>query len=80
MINYRDINDLNRAIIRSLQKIPKNIGLVVGIPRSGLLVANIIALHLNLPLTDLDDLVEGRMIRYGNRIDMDRFKERDLCN
>jgi uncharacterized HAD superfamily protein len=80
MLNFRSINDLNRSIVNNLHKLPHDIELIVGIPRSGLLVANIIALHLNLPLTDLDGLVEGRMINYGNRIDMDRFKERGLCN
>lgn len=80
MFNFRSINDLNRSVIDNLHKLPQDIELIAGIPRSGLLAANIIALHLNLPLTDLDGLIERRMIDYGNRIDINRFKERDLWN
>ena len=46
-MNYRTINDLNALILNNLYKIPKNIDLIIGIPRSGLLVANLIALYLN---------------------------------
>lgn len=46
-MNYRTINDLNTLILNNLYKIPKNIDLIVGIPRSGLMVANILALYLN---------------------------------
>ena len=34
-----------------------------------MLVANLLALHLNLPLTDLEGLLSGRMISAGGRID-----------
>ena len=46
-MNYRNINDLNNIILNNLYKIPKDIDLVIGVPRSGLLVANLIALYLN---------------------------------
>ena len=62
---------MNQTIIRGLHKVPRDIDLVVGIPRSGLLAANILALHLNLPLTDLDGLLEGRLIKSGNRLSSD---------
>jgi orotate phosphoribosyltransferase len=39
---------------------------IVGIPRSGMLAANMLALYLNLPLTDLDGLIEGRCMGKGN--------------
>ncbi|MEM6256773.1 MAG: phosphoribosyltransferase [Planctomycetota bacterium] len=48
--------------------IPQDIDLVVGIPRSGLLAANILALYLNKPITDLDGLIEGRMLSKGKRV------------
>jgi orotate phosphoribosyltransferase len=41
--------------------------MVVGIPRSGLLVANLLALYTNLPITDLDGFLEGRVIGTGTR-------------
>jgi uncharacterized HAD superfamily protein/hypoxanthine phosphoribosyltransferase len=58
-INVRTIADLNKLIVRSLTKIDPEISLVVGVPRSGLLVANVIALHLNVPLVTLDAFLSG---------------------
>ncbi|MFO7704089.1 MAG: phosphoribosyltransferase, partial [Halopseudomonas sp.] len=40
--------------------------LIVGIPRSGMLVASIIALKLNLPLTDLYSFVRNDELTRGN--------------
>jgi len=67
VIEYRSIADLNKTILDNLSKVPRDIDLVVGIPRSGLLAASMLALHLNLPLTDLDGFVEGRVISGGRR-------------
>ena len=67
MINYRSIQDLNATIIKGIPNLPGDIGLIVGIPRSGLLAANILALHLNLPLTDIQGLMENRVIESGER-------------
>jgi uncharacterized HAD superfamily protein len=67
-VNFRSIQDLNDAIVRGLPRVPRDVDLVVGIPRSGLLAAGILALHLNVPLTDLQGLVEGRTIRSGPRL------------
>jgi orotate phosphoribosyltransferase len=39
----------------------------VGIPRSGMLAASLLALHLNLPLTDVEGLIEGRVLQPGPR-------------
>jgi uncharacterized HAD superfamily protein len=61
-VNFRSIADLNDAIIRGLPKIPQDVDLVVGIPRSGLLAATIVACHRNLPLTDLEGLIDGRLL------------------
>jgi uncharacterized HAD superfamily protein len=65
---FRSINDMNMTILRNLEKIPQDIDLVVGIPRSGLLAANMLALYLNKPITDLDGLLEGRMLSKGKRV------------
>lgn len=67
MINYRSIKDLNAAIIKGIPNLPGDIGLIAGIPRSGLLAANILALHLNLQLTDIQGLMEKRVIESGER-------------
>jgi uncharacterized HAD superfamily protein/adenine/guanine phosphoribosyltransferase-like PRPP-binding protein len=68
MINYRSIKDLNETIKRSLFTVPKDVDLIVGLPRSGLLAANLIALHLNLPFTDFEGLIENRILKTGRRM------------
>lgn len=65
---FKTFNDLTDCIRNNLWRIPKDIGLVVGIPRSGLLAANIIALLLNRPLTDVEGLIENRIISAGKRL------------
>jgi len=67
-MNYRSISDLNEDIIKWIPKLPRNIELVVGIPRSGLLVANLLSLHLNIPMTDLDGFLAGRILSSGGRL------------
>jgi len=64
-VNYRTIEDLNRDIKRLAAKLPEDVGLVVGIPRSGLLAANLLALYRNLWLTDIKGVCEGRLIEAG---------------
>ena len=66
-LQYRSVADLDRAIVRAMPRLPGAIDLVVGVPRSGLLAANLLALHLNLPLADLDGYLEGRVLAKGNR-------------
>jgi uncharacterized HAD superfamily protein/hypoxanthine phosphoribosyltransferase len=70
LFNYRSFSDLNSCIVGNLWKIPADVDLVAGIPRSGLLAANIIALHLNLPLTTLEGLLEGRVFAAGKRLNV----------
>lgn len=65
-MNFRTLSDLNDLILNHLESIPEDVDLVVGIPRSGLLVANMIALYKNLPLTDMASFLEGRLIPCGN--------------
>lgn len=65
-MQFRSFDDLNRDIIQNLNKFDKNYDLIVGVPRSGLMVANIIALHLNKPLVDLQGFVEGRVFETGS--------------
>ena len=64
-MNYRSIADLHRDLIASLHLIPHDVDLIVGIPRSGLLAANMLALLLNLPLADIEGFAEGRLLSSG---------------
>lgn len=66
-MNYCSINDLNTFILRNLHKFPHDIDVVVGIPRSGMLPANLIALYLNKPYTDIDSFIEGKTYKCGER-------------
>lgn len=69
-MNYRSVNDLSRLVTKHAGKVPADVDLVVGIPRSGMLVASLVSLKLNLPLTDLysflrnDDLKRGDTRQY----------------
>jgi orotate phosphoribosyltransferase len=67
-LNYRSVADLNRCIVAQQHRLPRDIDLVVGIPRNGLLAANLIALHLNLPMADLDGYLAGRLVGGGVRL------------
>lgn len=64
-MNYRSIADLSNTIRENLHKIPRDIDLVVGIPRSGMLPANIIALSNNLKLTDLAGYIADVPLKLG---------------
>ena len=58
---------LSDLIRRNLSKIPHDVDLVVGVPRSGMLPASMIALALNKRLTDVNSFVEGRVFDAGYR-------------
>jgi len=51
--NSRDFNYINALIFNNLYKIPEDIDLVVGVPRSGLIISTMIAEYRGLPSTDL---------------------------
>lgn len=67
-MNYKSIKELNQTILNNIEKIPSNIELIVGIPRSGMLAASIISLHKNLPLTDLHGYINNRTFTSGARL------------
>ena len=66
-LNFCSIADLNQTIFRNISKIPQTIDLIVGIPRSGMLPANLIALYMNKPYTDIDSFIDGRIYGCGFR-------------
>lgn len=65
-MNFKTITDLNSCINLNLSRIPKNIDLVVGVPRSGMIAAYLIALYLNLPCVDVDGMLRNDEIVCGN--------------
>lgn len=75
---YRNIPDLNRIILQRLNIIPRDFDLIVGIPRSGMLPANLLALYLNKPYTDIGSFINGHIYKAGARgqfFDIKEFKK-----
>lgn len=64
-MNYRSISDMNDAVVRNLHRLPRDIDLVVGVPRSGILAATLVSLTANIPMTDLDSFLAGRIYTSG---------------
>ena len=49
------------------KKIHECFDLIVGVPRSGMFPANLLALYLNLPVTDIDSFRNGHIYQTGER-------------
>ena len=58
-LEFRTFGDLAHCIRQNMYKIPNNIDLVVGIPRSGMIPAYIIALFMNKKCCSLDEFIAG---------------------
>lgn len=68
-MQYRSFNDMNKLILSNMPRFwALKIDLVVGIPRSGMLPGNLIAMYLNKPITDINSFIEGRIYSCGNRL------------
>ena len=76
-MHYRTVADLNNDILEWSRRLPDEIDLVVGIPRSGLLVANLLALAMNVPFTDVEGLVAGRLLSGGDRLGRNNLLSQD---
>jgi len=64
-VNYRSIADLSHTIRANLYKLPSDIDLIVGIPRSGMLPATMIALSRNLNITDITGYTANLELKHG---------------
>ena len=61
-MKYITLADLSETIRKNIWKIPHNIDFIIGIPRSGTIVASIISKYLNVPLIDIENfLVNGKL-------------------
>jgi len=67
-MNFRTVGQMSECLARNLDILPRDIDVIVGVPRSGSLAANILALHMNLPLTDVQGLLDGRLMGGGSRL------------
>lgn len=62
---YKSLFDLNADIATNFHRLPGTFDLVVGVPRSGLLAANLLSLLTNLPMADLDTYLSGKTLSSG---------------
>jgi len=65
-MNYQSIMDLSDTIRKGLHLVPRGVDLIVGNPRSGILPASILALHLNVNVCDLNGLLTNAVIQRGH--------------
>lgn len=74
ILNYRNYLDLSNCIKSNIHKIQKY-DLFVGVPRSGLLVANLMALLLNKPVCTVQEMANGLPPQNGfsRKIDDKKF-------
>ena len=66
--HYVTINEMSDMIMRNMYKVPHDIDFVIGVPRSGMLPAVIIAEYLNVALIDVDSFIHGAKPTGGNRL------------
>ncbi len=64
-MNFKTIADLNKTIKDNLYKIPTDIDLIVGVPRSWMLPATILWLYLNCLITDIDSFCKWEIYTCG---------------
>lgn len=64
---YTSYEDLSNCIRRNLWKVPQDVDLIVGVPRSGMIPALMLAELMNKRYADIDAFAEGREISCGGR-------------
>lgn len=67
-MKYIDLSYLSATIRRNLHKIPHDIDLIIGVPRSGMLCGLIVAEYLNAPIIDIDSFCAGIQPSGGLRL------------
>ena len=66
-LNFRSMESLTQAIRKNIHILPADIDLVVGIPRSGVIPAYLIALFLNKNVCSLNEFVNNMLPQKGER-------------
>ena len=67
-IPYRNFDDMSKVIKRNLFKLPSDLDLIVGVPRSGMIPAYMIGLFLNKQVCSVDELILGHTDSCGERL------------
>lgn len=69
MLTVKSVCDLNKAILDNLHRLDRRkFDVVVGIPRSGMLPATILATQLQLPLSDVESYCRGYVFERSGRV------------
>lgn len=86
-LHYKTYNDIAFDIKNNIAKIPSNIDLIVGVPRSGIIPAYMIALALNKQVCSLPEFLSGNFGAHGitRKIDSNKTIKNvlivdDTCN
>lgn len=58
-ILYRSFDDMSRTIRENIHKIPHEIDVVIGVPRSGMIPAYLIGLYLNKPVMSVEAFLDA---------------------
>ena len=65
MYNYRSYYDLSLSVWKAIPNLAEDIDLIVGVPRSGMIPAMMLALYMNTQATSLDMLLLGKVFSCG---------------
>lgn len=65
MLGFVSISDLAVLVRKNLQNIPRDIDLIVGVPRSGMIPAYLIGLYVNRLVTDLTSFIDNKAPGHG---------------
>lgn len=73
-MKYITLNELAMTVRRNIHKVPHDIDFVIGVPRSGMIPASMVAEFINVPLIDVDSFCAGARPTGGGRL---RLTNRD---
>lgn len=68
-MKYISLADLSQTIRNNIWKIPHDIDFIIGVPRSGMIVASILSDYLNCPLIDINSFLAGLEPSGGGRLE-----------
>lgn len=68
-LRYRSVQDLSRDVAAWVPTLAPRVGLVVGVPRSGLLAASLFGLYAHKPVVDLSTFLAGSQPWHGLRLE-----------
>lgn len=66
-MSYTSLADLANDIRANLWKVPSDVSLIVGVPRSGLMAAILVGEYLHIPVQDLQAFLRGEQAQMGGR-------------